>query len=66
MVLLHNFGPDALTVPLELPDEEGTRLVDLLRQGDCEVGPDGAVELALDGFGYRWLRVQHPGERRLV
>ncbi len=66
MILLHNFGPDAVTVPLTLDEEEGTLLVDLLQAGDCEVGPDGAVDLALEGYGYRWLRVQHPGERRLV
>ncbi|WP_454778622.1 alpha-amylase family protein [Georgenia muralis] len=66
MVLLHNFGPDALTVPLTLDEEPGTELVDLLQEGVCTAGEDGRLELALDGYGYRWLRVQHPGERRLV
>lgn len=66
MVLLHNFGPDAVTVPLALDEEEGTLLVDLLQAGECTVGPDGEVELELDGYGFRWMRVQHLGERRLV
>ncbi|GAB7193051.1 alpha-amylase family protein [Kineococcus sp. NUM-3379] len=64
---LHNLGADACTVPLELEGcAEGTRLVDLLAAGGCEVGADGRVEVALDGYGYRWLRVVHPGDRRLV
>jgi hypothetical protein len=30
------------------------------------VGEDGGVELTLDGYGYRWLRVVGPDARRLV
>jgi trehalose synthase len=65
MVLLHNLGAEALTVPLDLGEQEGTLLLDLLQDAQATVGADGRVELALDAFGFRWLRVQRPGERRL-
>ena len=41
------------------------RLVDLLQDGQHPLG-QGAVELALAGYGYRWLRVVAEGSRRLV
>ncbi len=66
MVLLHNLGPAPVTVPLTLPGDSNAQLHDLLGGGGMtDVGDDGTVELSLDGYGYRWLRVQHPGERRL-
>ena len=66
-VTLHNLGKEALAVPLELPDlPEGTRLVDLLCQGTTEVDAKGRAELTLAGYGYRWLRVEPPGSRRLL
>ncbi|GAA4285824.1 alpha-amylase family protein [Georgenia daeguensis] len=66
MVLLHNLDPESVVVPLTLDDdEEGTLLVDLLQEGECRLDERRRVELALDGYGYRWLRVQRPGDRRL-
>ena len=51
--------PDA--VPLRLPgEEEGTELVDLLADGTCTLDADSAAEIALEGYGFRWLRVQRP------
>ena len=41
-------------------------LVDLLVTRTTPVAEDGAVELPLDGYGYRWLRVVGPDSRRLV
>jgi trehalose synthase len=71
IVALHNLGEEALTVPLALTDDAGsppaagTVLLDLLQDGQTELKPDGSADLTLDAYGYRWLRVQHPGERRL-
>ena len=42
------------------------RLEDLLEVGTTTVGEDGAVELALEGYGHRWLRVVAEGSRRLL
>jgi hypothetical protein len=44
----------------------GHQLVDLLQDGELAVGKGGAVELTVDGYGYRWLRVVGPDSRRLV
>ena len=66
LIAVHNLGPDAVTVPLEVDGAgAGCELVDLLQPGSTAVGEDGGCEVALDGYGYRWLRVVHPGDRRL-
>ena len=73
MVGLHNVGDDALVVPLQLPAElrpegawGGCELVDLLQDGRTALDGRGRAELALDGYGYRWLRLTRPGDRRLL
>ncbi|VEH42899.1 Trehalose synthase/amylase TreS [Kocuria rosea] len=59
IVALHNFSAEPTTVPLRLPDEEeGTELLDLLGSGTCTLDAGSSAELALEGYGYRWLRVQ--------
>lgn len=65
MVTLHNLGPEPLRVPLRVPVEGATRLVDVLTDGETPV-VEGVAELDLDGYGYRWLRVVSPSTRRLV
>ncbi len=42
------------------------RLVDLLRDGSTPVSDKGEVELPIEGYGYRWLRVVSADSRRLV
>ncbi len=67
MVAVHNLGREPVRVPVALAGcPPGTRLRDLLRDGEIPVGDDGTVELDLDGYGYRWLRVAEPGDRRLL
>jgi glycosidase len=66
VVALHNLGDEPVTVPLPLGEQEpGTRLVDLLAPGSTPLDPSGAAELDLQGYGYRWLRLDRPGERQL-
>jgi trehalose synthase len=67
LVAVHNLGAEPRTVPFSLSGcDESHLLVDLLESGEVPVGADGAVELTLDGYGYRWLRVVAPDSRRLV
>ncbi len=67
LVALHNLAATAATVPLRLPDlPEGTRLADLLCDGSHDVGDQGEVDVPLEPYGFRWLRVVRPGDRRLV
>lgn len=67
VITVHNLSSDPVRVPLVLePSDEERRLVDLLQDGECEVDPSGAVELPLEGYGHRWLRLVGPQTRMLV
>ena len=65
LIAVHNFGPEPRTVPLAGLDAPAS-LVDLLCDGTTLVRPDGSAEVVLEGYGFRWLRVVHPGARRLL
>lgn len=72
IVALHNFSAEPATVHLDLTTDEDTAerigglpLIDLLGSTDLEIADDGTAEVQLEGYGYRWLRVAHPGDRRL-
>ena len=55
------------TVPLTLDGCDAShRLEDLLVTETTAIGEDGTVELTLDGYGYRWLRVVRGDSRRLL
>jgi trehalose synthase len=67
LVAVHNLGAEPRTVPLTLEGCNAShRLEDLLTVGSTPLSEQGGVELALDGYGYRWLRVVAPESRRLV
>ncbi|GMA93980.1 hypothetical protein GCM10025881_08040 [Pseudolysinimonas kribbensis] len=67
MIAIHNFSDEPATVRFTIDDiGDGCRLVDLLVDGRViDAGADGGVEIALDGYGHRWLRVLEPGSLRL-
>jgi trehalose synthase len=66
LVALHNLGPNAVTVPLTVAGvDRGCELVDLLQQGGAELDDKGGCEVELEGYGYRWMRITRPGDRRL-
>ncbi len=67
LVALHNLSAEPRTVPLTLEGcDSSHRLVDLLQSGSTTVDDKGRVEIALEGYGYRWLRVVAQDSRRLV
>ena len=67
LVALHNLSPERRIVPMQLPDlDADCELVGLMPDGRVEVDDKGRAEVSLDGYGYRWLRVVRPGDRRLV
>ncbi|SFP40699.1 trehalose synthase [Geodermatophilus dictyosporus] len=67
VVAVHNLGPEPRVVPLTLEGcDPSHRLEDLLVTQTTPVGEGGTVELTLDGYGYRWLRVVAEGSRRLL
>jgi trehalose synthase len=67
LVAVHNLSAEPCTVPLVVEGcDSGWVLVDLLQEGQTPLGDDGAAEIALGGYGYRWLHVSGPAGRRLL
>ncbi|MEO6318316.1 MAG: trehalose synthase, partial [Acidimicrobiales bacterium] len=63
----HNLGAEACQVPLRLADlPGGTRLVDQLCDGQAALDGQGRTTIELEGYGFHWLRVAAPGDRRLM
>ena len=67
LLAVHNFSSEGRPVTVTLDDcPEGTVLVDLLEDAwSTQAGPRGRVDLTLDGYGFRWLRILAKGDRRL-
>ena len=67
LLAVHNLGSEPHTVPVALDDlEPGTRVVDLFHDHILEPDEKGRFDVPLDGYGHRWLRVVHPGDKRLT
>ncbi len=66
LVAVHNFGSAAQTVSLTIDERpEDAWLTELLQPGEVELSSGGSCQIALDGYGYRWFRIQDPTSRRL-
>ena len=65
IVAVHNLGEEPSVVRIQLGGDipSGVRLQDLLAESAeaQEVGND-ALDLTLEGYGFRWLRLQSPGQ----
>jgi trehalose synthase len=68
IVAVHNLSPESCTVSLTLEDCDASHhLLDLLQDaGSTEIDDRGRVELAMEGYGYRWLRLMSRTSRRLA
>jgi trehalose synthase len=68
MVALHNFGADSTIVPIHLAGAPpGSLLVDLLHGlGGHELDSKGRIDVGLDGYGYRWLRLRRPEDQPII
>jgi trehalose synthase len=68
IIAMHNLAPESCTVPLTLQDcDADHRLLDLLQDSSgIDIDDRGRVEVELDGYGYRWLRVTSRSSRRLA
>lgn len=67
LIAVHNLGPEPRTVPLVLDGCDASHhLADLLVDGTTPLDDNGGASVSLDGYGYRWLRVNHEDSRRLV
>ncbi|WP_150307499.1 alpha-amylase family protein [Planctomonas psychrotolerans] len=66
LIALHNFAPDGRKVTVTLDDtDESTRAIDLLGN-ETYLLDDGVLNVTLDGFGYRWIRIARTGDKRLL
>jgi hypothetical protein len=70
MVLLHNFGTAKVKVTGTVALEDGPKrtyrgavLLDVLDGGNVPMEPDGGFTVELGRYGYRWFRLQQPGDR---
>ena len=65
VVLVHNLASEPRSVRIEVgPPVGDNQLVDLLDQGRAVTAmDDGCLELKLEGYGYRWFRVEQDGGR---
>jgi trehalose synthase len=68
IVSVHNLSAESCTVPLTLNGcDTSSHLLDLLRDSDhVELDEQGRAEVALEGYGYRWLRLMPRDSRRLA
>jgi trehalose synthase len=68
VVAVHNLGAESRTVPLALDGCDSTHhLLDLLQDsGSVQIDDRGRLELTVDGYGYRWLRLMSRDSRRLA
>jgi len=68
IIAVHNLSPQSCTVPLTLDNCDGTHhLLDLLQDSESVAVDDrGRAEVALEGYGYRWLRLMSRDSRRLA
>jgi trehalose synthase len=68
MVALHNFGAESCMVPFQLDGvPPGSKLVDLLDGlSEHELDGQGRIELDLEAYGFRWLRVLRPDDDPII
>ncbi len=61
VVTVHNLGAEPVTVDVPVdPDGDGLEAIDLM--ADRVVTGEPAARVALDGYGFRWLRVRPAGD----
>lgn len=61
VVAVHNLGADAVVVDLAIDGlDDSTELVDLFSQEEVHT-EDGTIQVSLEGYGYRWLRLRPEG-----
>ena len=68
MVALHNFGTESCIVPIRLEGvPTGCTLIDLLDGlTERKLDSEGRLDVGLDGYGYRWLRLRRPEDEPII
>ena len=69
MVALHNFGADSCIVPIQLdgrPAGLHPRRPARRARPSTKLDAEGRIEVGLDGYGYRWLRLRRPEDEPII
>jgi trehalose synthase len=68
IIAVHNLSPVNCLVALTLEGcDSSAHLIDLLQSsGNTAIDDQGRCEVALEGYGYRWLRLHPRGSKRLA
>ena len=61
LLTLHNFSEEPVEVKVKLAGETSDKLIDLLDVEESTADEQGAYQLLLKAYGYRWLRVGDVG-----
>ncbi|WP_161887944.1 alpha-amylase family protein [Pontibacter russatus] len=56
LVVLHNFNEKAYEVEIDLKQQPGDKLIDLMNNFEGEADGKGKQHITLDAYGYRWFR----------
>lgn len=64
LVTVHNLGADSATIGLDLSDIAWNAARDLLSGEVVAPTGDGRLDLEVERYGYRWLRLDVPGQVR--
>ncbi|KUI18618.1 trehalose synthase [Mycobacterium sp. GA-1285] len=67
MVALHNFGAEGCLVPIQLDEAPGCKLIDLLDDlTEHQLDDKGRIEVGVEPYGYRWLRLLRPDDPPII
>ena len=61
LVVAHNLSDRPVTAALALGDDDRARPVDVHANREYPAIAPGAAPIELDAWGYRWIRLPHPG-----
>ena len=62
VLALHNLSGQAVSTHVTVEDHaQLAGVIDLFRPADPELGPGGRLEVELEPYGFRWLRLLRPG-----
>jgi len=57
VVTVHNFDSKPQSITLDLGEQEGVVLTNLLAEDHSKADADGKCKIVIESFGYRWFRV---------
>jgi maltose alpha-D-glucosyltransferase/alpha-amylase len=63
LITVHNLASEGAKLDVDVSDVEWVLARDLLGNDDVEPTDDGRLVMEVAGYGFSWLRLDHPGSR---